>query len=87
MNLKVATRFSGETDGEKCPKCNVIFTNFIKISDVLWGCFKCGSVFIPKRHRNIGSEELKRIIESQKKMADENAQKGMNGNKAAAAGS
>ncbi|MHC4159530.1 MAG: hypothetical protein ACYSSO_10685 [Planctomycetota bacterium] len=33
---------------EKCPKCNDIFVDFWKITERMWVCLKCRTVFVPK---------------------------------------
>jgi len=49
--FKVASRMLKETDGEKCPKCNMIFSDFMELDEFVWACYQCGTVFVPKKVR------------------------------------
>ena len=72
MALKIATRANGETEGEHCPKCSFTYSNFLKLSDHLWSCFRCGTVFVPKKIRNIEAGQIRKQIEIQLKEEQQN---------------
>lgn len=68
--FRVASRFNEYHRADKCPRCGVIFQDFIKIDEHLFGCFACGTVFVPKRIREaelIGKRDQleKQLAESQ----------------------
>lgn len=60
----VVSRILKETEGEKCPRCLEIPSDFMVVSEGLWGCFKCGCVFVPKRQRIVELEAKKGLVEA-----------------------
>lgn len=53
--MRIASRFDDRYKSEKCPRCSMISQNFLIIDDsgALFGCLKCGTVFIPSFIRDL----------------------------------
>ena len=62
-DLRIASRFSDENRGERCPRCLMLNRNFLELSDVMLGCLDCGSVFIRKSFRV--ALDVRGMLESQ----------------------
>jgi ribosomal protein L37AE/L43A len=60
--FRVATKLLKETEGEKCPKCLNTWQNFMIVTEDLWACYDCGTVFVPKRIKVEESAGLKEQI-------------------------
>ena len=77
-NIRIATKFDAQTQGERCPRCNIIFKDFLDIGymlglgkNMLWACIDsggfpgCGTVFVPKKTRQEIKENLKILVARQ----------------------
>ena len=51
--FRVASRLQGRDEGEKCPRCLEGWVDFMEVDAEkgLFGCYKCGSVFVKKSVR------------------------------------
>ena len=56
---------------DKCPKCLEGGQNFIILSNELYGCFKCGCVFVPKSVREDFRVQVRNDIKEAKKEVKE----------------
>lgn len=61
--MKIASRFEYKT--EKCPICLNISQNHLILGDTLWGCLRCGCVFVPKFIRDL--VDVKALLVAQDK--------------------
>ena len=75
--FRVASRMLHESDGEKCPKCNMIFSDFMMIDKNVWACYHCGTVFVPKRVRKeeIAGKKAQILLQHAEIKAVEEAEK------------
>ena len=75
--FRVASRMLHESDGEKCPKCREIFTDFMMIDTNVWACYKCGTVFVPTRVRKaeIADKKAQILRQLEERKAVEEAEK------------
>ena len=64
-------KLSKRETGEKCPKCSEGWQNFMVISEGLYGCFKCGCVFVPKVVRDAFRAQVRNDIKEAKKEVKE----------------
>jgi hypothetical protein len=62
---RVASRFDKINETEKCPNCKNAFQDFIEFSEDLFGCFKCGTAFVPKRVRDAEFEGKRDQLDKQ----------------------
>jgi ribosomal protein S27AE len=57
---------SNRSSTNKCPKCSEGGQSFMILSDELYGCFKCGCVFVPKEARDSFREHVRASIKAKK---------------------
>jgi len=65
MEHKAASRFDEKYQDNKCPNCLFLNQNFIKVSDGMLACYKCGTVFIAKYVRDDFQLNLRDILKAQ----------------------